>query len=111
MVAAAMMRIREAMFEAHSRSIFDRALIGGGFAVERHTIHTRTPLVSIIITVFRRDTYLRESISSALAQNYGNVEVIVTEDGGSDCAKPIIDEFADPRLRYRRNAVNLGESG
>src|SRR4051812_27365488 len=42
-------------------------------------IGSDAPLVSIIITVFNRDEFLREAVGSALRQTYGNVEVIVSE--------------------------------
>jgi glycosyltransferase involved in cell wall biosynthesis len=42
------------------------------------------PLVSIIIPVFNGSNYLRKAIDSALAQNYGNFEIIVVNDGSTD---------------------------
>ncbi|MEI6516717.1 MAG: glycosyltransferase, partial [bacterium] len=41
------------------------------------------PLVSIVISVYRRDRYLPLAIQSALDQTWPNVEIIVAEDGGS----------------------------
>lgn len=42
------------------------------------------PRVSIVIPVYNGSDYLREAIDSALAQTYGNVEVIVVNDGSTD---------------------------
>ena len=42
------------------------------------------PMVSIVIPVYNGSNYLREAIDSALAQTYGNIEVIVVNDGSID---------------------------
>jgi len=45
------------------------------------------PLVSIVIPVYNGSNYLAEAIGSALAQTYGNIEVIVVNDGSTDDGK------------------------
>ena len=43
-----------------------------------------TPKVSIVIPVYNGSNFLREAIDSALAQTYGNIEIIVVNDGSRD---------------------------
>ncbi|OGU15529.1 MAG: hypothetical protein A2076_12740 [Geobacteraceae bacterium GWC2_53_11] len=59
------------------------------------------PKVSIIIPVYNGANYLREAINSALAQTYGNVEVLVVNDGSTDsgATEKIIKSYGS-RIRY-----------
>jgi glycosyltransferase involved in cell wall biosynthesis len=42
------------------------------------------PLVSIVIPVYNGSDYVGYAIDSALAQTYGNIEIIVVNDGSTD---------------------------
>jgi glycosyltransferase involved in cell wall biosynthesis len=66
------------------------------------------PIVTIVIPVHRRLDYLREALSSALAQTFGDFEIIVTDDGPSPEIAQLVVTFDDPRIRYRHNGRNLG---
>lgn len=73
-----------------------------------------SPLVSIIIPVYNGAYYLRDAIDSALAQTYSNCEVIVVNDGSTDCTEEICFSYGE-KIRYyvKQNggvatAVNLG---
>lgn len=74
------------------------------------------PKVSIIIPVFNGANFLRDAIESALAQNYGNIEIIVVNDGSNDAGQTeaIAKEFADKITYYSKpnggvsTALNLG---
>ncbi|WP_028456454.1 glycosyltransferase family 2 protein [Chitinilyticum litopenaei] len=52
------------------------------------------PLVSICICAYNRADFIGESIDSALAQSYSNIEIIVVDDGSSDTTPGIIAEYA-----------------
>jgi glycosyltransferase involved in cell wall biosynthesis len=47
------------------------------------------PLVTIIVTVFKRVEFLREALESALAQTFESYEIIVTDDANTEAAKNI----------------------
>jgi glycosyltransferase involved in cell wall biosynthesis len=71
-----------------------------------------TPLVSIIIPTLDRPHYLREALASALAQTYRNIEVLIFDNGILNETLAVAQEAArgDARVRFQRNARNLGMS-
>ena len=50
-------------------------------------------LVSVIIPVFNVKPYLAEALDSVLNQSYGNLEIIVINDGSTDGSEEICDEY------------------
>lgn len=57
------------------------------------------PKVTIIIPVYNGESYMRFAIDSALNQTYGNIEVLVINDGSIDQTDSIAREYGD-RIRY-----------
>lgn len=68
----------------------------------------QTPLVSVIIPTYNRVKTLSIAIESVLRQTYGNVEVIVVDDGSSDGTEEYVNGLTDHRVKYVRSAVNRG---
>jgi glycosyltransferase involved in cell wall biosynthesis len=52
-------------------------------------------LVSIVVISHNYDKYLRESIDSALAQDYRSLQVLVVDDGSTDSSPDIISGYGD----------------
>lgn len=60
------------------------------------------PLVSIIIPTFNKASFLRESVLSAVKQDYPNTEILIVNDGSTDnsseVARALIKEFPSSRI-------------
>ena len=70
---------------------------------------TVRPLITIAIPTYNRaDSYLRGAIKSALDQTYPNIEVIVSDNCSTDQTEMIVKNFTDARVRYFRQARNIG---
>ena len=71
------------------------------------------PPVSICLTTYNRGSVLPASIDSLLAQDFGDFELIVSDDCSPDDTERICRayEARDPRVRYFRNATNLRMPG
>lgn len=52
------------------------------------------PLVSVVVPCYNHENYVRTCIESILAQTYGNIELIVIDDGSTDSSPAIIKELA-----------------
>ena len=71
---------------------------------------TAAPLISVALCTYNGERYLAAQLDSLLAQSYEPLEIVVTDDASSDSTLAILADYArrDPRLRYSRNAANLG---
>jgi glycosyltransferase involved in cell wall biosynthesis len=67
--------------------------------------------VTIGIPTRNRRTYLMESLSSALAQTYKDLEVVVSDDDSSDDTWEYLSSLKDLRLRAMRQRPRLGMTG
>ena len=68
------------------------------------------PLVTLGFPVYNGERYLARALQSALAQDYPNLEILISDNGSTDRTEAISREFAaaDKRIRYIRQEENIG---
>ena len=68
------------------------------------------PLVSIGLPVYNEERFIRQTIESLLAQDYRNIELIISDNCSTDGTGTICRSFvtSDRRVRYERSEQNLG---
>lgn len=57
-------------------------------------------LITVVMTTYNHELYIKESILSVLNQTYNNIELIVVNDGSTDNTEKEIQSVSDPRLVY-----------
>jgi glycosyltransferase involved in cell wall biosynthesis len=68
------------------------------------------PLVSIGIPVFNAENTISACIESALAQNYTNFEILISDNASTDSTAEICKKYQknDSRIRYFKQNQNIG---
>jgi glycosyltransferase involved in cell wall biosynthesis len=67
------------------------------------------PSVSIVIPAFRNVRYINETVESALAQTYADIEVVIGDHSSEDGTWEAIQRYAsDPRVRLMRTPTGGG---
>src|SRR3984893_10316753 len=67
-------------------------------------------MLSVVIPVYDRERELRRAVSSCLAQQAADFEVIVVDDGSRDRSAAVAAEYAGRGVRLIRHPENLGSS-
>ena len=59
------------------------------------------PLISVIVPIYNAENYLHRCLDSILAQTFTDFELILVNDGSTDCSGKICDEYAlkDNRIK------------
>jgi glycosyltransferase involved in cell wall biosynthesis len=62
------------------------------------------------LAVYNGERHLREALDSLLAQNVGDLELVISDNASTDETPAICAEYAarDDRVRYTRNSTNIG---
>jgi glycosyltransferase involved in cell wall biosynthesis/cellobiose-specific phosphotransferase system component IIB len=74
---------------------------------------TELPRVSLFVFCYQQAEFIEHAMKAALAQDYGNLQIIVSDDHSSDHSFHIIEQLATEyqgphQLTLNRNSSNLG---
>ena len=66
------------------------------------------PKISVIMSAYNAEKYIKEAINSVLNQTFKDFEFIIINDGSTDSTKNIILSYKDSRIRLIENKENIG---
>ena len=69
------------------------------------------PKVSFVVPSYNLGHLLPDCVNSILSQTYKSLELIIMDDCSRDETPEVVKSFRDDRVRYVRNAENLGVCG
>lgn len=64
--------------------------------------------VSVVMSVYNGEKYLREAVESILSQTFKDFEFIIINDASTDNTSKIVNSFNDQRIRILHNRKRLG---
>lgn len=64
--------------------------------------------VSVVIPTYNRAYIIRDALECALAQTYGDFEIVVADDGSTDNTAEVMKGFEGEKVRYIRHQSNRG---
>ena len=102
----------------HGATLVRRAVLGEDNILDRITferpraVADAPDLVSIIMSAHNSAATIGYAVRSILAQSYGNIELLICDDGSSDATSAELDKLrGDPRIRLFRSRGNQGTYG
>lgn len=69
---------------------------------------TEKPEITVLMSVFNGQKYLKEAIESILNQTFRNFELLIINDGSSDSSEQIVRSYTDHRIKFVINEKNQG---
>lgn len=70
--------------------------------------YIKSPEVTVLMSVYNGEKYLRQAVESILSQSMPDFEFIIIDDGSNDNSLAIIRCYSDPRIRLIQNKTNFG---
>ena len=76
------------------------------------TVTQRKPTarVSVLMTIYNGEPYLKEAVDSILTQKFSNWELIAVDNGSTDRSAETLSDYDDPRVRVFTFPENIGRT-
>ncbi len=69
------------------------------------------PKISVIMSVYNGEKYLKEAVNSILKQTFTDFEFIIINDGSTDNTRAILESYNDPRIfLFHQDNIGLTKS-
>lgn len=66
------------------------------------------PKITVLMSVYNGERYLREAIDSILNQTFKYFEFLIINDGSTDSTAEILQSYSDSRIKIINNERNIG---
>ncbi len=66
--------------------------------------------LSVLMTAYNAEKYLKPSINSILKQTHKNLELIIIDDGSTDGSINVVKNFEDKRIQLIKQKKNRGRT-
>jgi len=68
----------------------------------------RDPRITVLMSVYNGEKYLRKAVDSILSQTFKDFEFLIINDGSTDRTVEILHSYDNPRIRIINNEENVG---
>ena len=68
-------------------------------------------LVSLIIPAYNEEKTIEETLKTSIEQDYGNLEIIIVNDGSKDDTKKTVENFIKNNKKARISLINKENEG
>ena len=75
-----------------------------------YSVKPSAPRVSILMTVYNAEKYVRDSVNSLIVQTFTDWELIAVDDGSKDGSLTALREYSDARVRVFPLGENIGRT-
>ena len=70
----------------------------------------KSPKVSVLMTIYNHQNYLKHSIKSIINQSHSNLELIAIDNGSTDYSKKILKDIKNKKIRKFFLKKNIGRT-